>query len=184
MTKSSAFKSVLAVVVFFTASAASAQQPKPSLDLLKIGSAFGESDQWQFGIDKSPTVGTFLMREMTRGKYLGGPCRDFVVLAKDGEPMLHLGVYQGYEMPGGAPHTGVRIGVTVGNVGRAVLEESAELLPVLEKYADWKAPPSLQYLRKILTLDYGFGYHGRFEHGPQVKLDIPVGDIWKLISGN
>ena len=165
------------------------------LDLYPIGKNWGGRGQWQFGLDKGLTAGGCIQREIHDGQWLAGPCRDVFVIARkdknDGEMdnMIHLGPYIMYNAERGNPSYGARLGVTAGNMARAALDELSRSIPILEFYADWKAPPFLQYTRKILTLDYGIAWrpahtadvNGEFTHGPMVKLDIPLDDLYGLL---
>ena len=159
------------------------------LDLYPIGKNRGGRGQWQFGLDKGLTAGGCVQRELNDGQLLAGPCKDVFVLAKNGENVLHLGAYVMYNAERGNASYGPRLGVTVGPAAKALISKAAEAFPVLEQYADWTPPPFLQYLNKILTLDYGVAYRpyhtedvrGNITHGPMCMLTIPLGDIYGLL---
>jgi len=185
----------LVVVAMLSVTVSQALETR-SLDLYKIGKNWGSRGQWQFGIDKGLTAGGCIQRELNDGQWLAGPCRDVFVLARrdpvtnDVDNMIHLGPYIMYNAERGNPSYGARLGFTAGNVARAMLDKAAENIPVLEFYAGWKAPPFLHYLRKILTLDYGIAWRpdhsadviGNWTHGPMFKLDIPIDDIYGLLT--
>ena len=180
---------VAAVMCFATALRAQEPTQAKSLDLYKIGKNWGSRGQWQFGIDKGLTLGGCIQRELHDGQWLAGPCRDVFVLARDGYSMIHLGAYVNYNAERGNASYGPRLGVSVGRFGNYVLEKASESVPWVEHYASWKAPPFMQYLGSIMTLDYGVGYRpvhtsdviGNWTHGPMFKLDIPIDDIYALL---
>jgi len=181
-------KTVIVVVMMLCAAVSRAQQVR-SLDLYQIGKNWGSHGQWTFGIDKGLTAGACLQREINDGQWLAGPCRDVLVMARDGYSVLHLGVYIMYNSERGNASYGPRMGVSVGRLGNYMAEKASELFPVIEAYAAWRAPPFVQYLGSIMTLDYGIGYRpahtddvlGNWTHGPMFKLDIPLDDVYGLL---
>lgn len=149
---------------------------------LKIGGAFGSRSQWQFGLDKSATVGSCAFYAVRARFLMAGPCRDLLLLAKDSRPVFHLGgaaLYSASHTPG---YLG-RIGFNVGPAASSLLDWTAGRIPYIESAADWKAPSALAYLGKVTTFDYSAGtVGGVFDHGPQVKVDVPLDDL-KAVLG-
>lgn len=152
-------------------------------DWTKLGSAFGSRDQWQFGFDKSATLGSCAAYAVRAQFLMAGPCRDVLILAKDKVPTFHLGaaaLYSASHTPG---YVG-RLGFNVGPATKALLEYTAEKIPYVEAVTELRAPAALAYLGKITTLDYMAGVVGdEFDHGPQLKMDIPLADIRTLLPG-
>lgn len=146
-------------------------------DWLKIGGAFGSRAQWQLGLDKSLTAGSCAAYAVRARFLMAGPCRDVLLLAKDKIPFFHLGgavLYSASHTPG---YLG-RLGFNIGPAAAGVLEYTADKLPYLEAVTEWKAPPALAYVGKITTVDYMVGVvGGQFDHGPEVKVDVPLQDL-------
>jgi hypothetical protein len=170
------------------ASAPAAAQPAASsgaltpADWIKIGGAFGSRGQWQFGFDKSATVGSCAAYAVRAHFTMAGPCRDVFLLAKDKVPAFHLGgaiLYSSDHTPG---YT-ARLGFNVGPALSSGLGAAADRIPYLESLTGWRAPQPLAYLGKITTLDYFIGdVGGRFDHGPQLKVDLPLKDLGSLLG--
>jgi hypothetical protein len=175
-------------------------QAVTTLDLYPIGKHFGADGQWQFGIDKSATVGACVQRELHDGQWLGGYCRDIFILAKTIEsadklsvnqvPMFHVGVDALYNVQKSNGSYGVRAGFNIGGVAKTMLQKAASELPVLESLANWTAPPFIAYIDQITTIDYGVGWRpihdssvkGSLTYGPMAMVNIPLSDVWGLIS--
>ncbi|MES2155448.1 MAG: hypothetical protein V4510_09970 [bacterium] len=165
---------------------AAAKAPAPGTltpaDWVKIGGPFGSRGQWQVGFDKSATVGSCAAYAVNAKFLMAGPCRDVLILAKDKLPIFHLGgaaLYSASHTPG---YVG-RLGFNVGPAAKSLLEDVASKVPYLEAATDWQAPAPLAYLGKITTLDYMAGIvGGRFDHGPQLKMDLPLGDLRALLG--
>lgn len=174
---------------------ASAQNFQPvkvinAADWYKLGPAFGPAQSWQFGFDKSATAGGCVQRELHDGQWLAGPCRDVLLLAKDGEHRAHLGAAVMYNAERGNATYSIRAGVNAGPILRATLVLALNRLPYLENVADFQAPKFLAYLGDITTVDYAVGYRpthskdviGNWTHGPMVKLDLPLADVYNLLK--
>ncbi len=161
---------------------APAYQLAPS-DWYKIGAPFGSRDQWQLGFDKSPTAGSCVMYAVRARFLMAGPCRDVLLLAKDKVPAFHLGgaaLYSASHTPGYL----ARVGFTVGPAARAALQYTADRIPYVEAAANWQAPKALAYLGKITTFDYSAGaVGGQLDHGPSVKVDLPIPDLLSVLPG-
>ena len=183
-------KTCVALVVMLFAMSVKAATPEPrTLDLYKIGKNWGSRGQWQFGIDKGLTLGGCIQRELHDGQWLAGPCRDVFVIARNGDPVIHLGAYVNYNAERGNASYGPRLGVSVGRFGNFCIEKASELIPAIEAYSKWKAPPFMQYIGSVVTIDYGVGWRpqhdesvkGELTHGPMFKLDIPLDDVYGLL---
>lgn len=161
-----------------------------SLDLYKLGKNFGSTGQWQFGIDKGATAGACLQREVHDGQWLAGPCRDVLILARNGAKAAHLGAAVMYNADRGNATYSLRAGVNVGSASKAFLVELSQKAPLLESIGDLKAPKWAAYLGSITTLDYAVGYRpkhnadvkGNWTHGPMFKMDFPLEDLYALIK--
>lgn len=157
----------------------------------KLGSAWGPNKAWQAGVDTSPTVGACAFIGAAKGqgpKYIVGPCRDVLLVAKAGRPIYHLGFlalgYDVSDLSHSHPYYLARGGVNIGPAASAFLNGVADRLPYLESALDWQAPAPLQYLGKISTLDAGGGpgIHTKPVYGAGVKLDVPTDDIVAVIK--
>ncbi len=164
-----------------TEAAPAADTLKPA-DWIKLGGTFGSRDQWQFGFDKSATAGSCAMYAVRAKFLMGGPCRDVFILAKDRIPAFHLGgaaLFSASHTPGYL----ARVGFTVGPAAKGLLAFTAEKLPYNEAAAEWSAPAPLAYVGKITTFDYSAGaVGGVFDHGPQVKVDVPLSDLRAILG--
>ena len=145
-------------------------------DWVKIGHTFGPSDNWQFGLDKSLTAGACGAYAIRSKLYLGGPCRDVLLLTKDQVRVFHLGMARLGGLWAG------RAGVDVGNFVAAGASYAVNRLPYLESLEGWTLPSWAQYIGKVSKVDYMVLYDGgRFDHGPTLKLDIPLADLLDLL---
>lgn len=155
-------------------------------DWYKLGGAWGPSKAWQFGIDTSPTLGACAFLGLAKGqspKYILGPCRDFVLLAKNGTPIYHAGAellgYDVADVSHSHPYYLARFGVNVGPAASSALQFVADRIPYVEQLIDWKAPAPLQYLGKITTVDGGGGpgLHAKPVWGAAIKANVPLEDL-------
>lgn len=161
-------------------------------DWIKIGGTFGPGKAWQFGFDKSPTVGACIFMGVAKNespKYILGPCRDFVLLTKNKVPIYHIGVealaYDVLDLSHSHPYYLGRFGVTVGPAASAALSQLSSRVPWLESMTNWQAPKPLQYIGDITTVDGGGGpgYGVKPVWGAAIKVNVPLPDLWTLVDG-
>lgn len=178
---------IVAVMLCFGSSALAQTNPAAALpgklspsDWIKLGKNFGNRGEWQFGFDKSPTAGACAAYAVRARVLMAGPCRDVFLLARDGTPVFHLGAAILYS--GQTPNYTGRAGFNVGPAGAAALNEVSTRIPYLEAVASMHVPSWASYLGKITTVDYMVGrINGRLDHGPEVKLDVPLADLRGLL---
>lgn len=185
-------KKLLLVLSFLMVSMSSMAQvvSTPSTDLYQIGSAFGSTKAWQFGIDKSATVGGCVQREIHDGQWLGGPCRDIFQLDKNGQHRFHLGAAIMYNSQHGNATYSARVGFNAGPVLGSAFSYVVNNLPYLESLSDVQAPKFIVYIGHVTTIDMAIGYRpihtndviGSLTYGPMVKMDIPLEDIYALLK--
>lgn len=143
--------------------------------------SFGEG-RWKLGLDASASVGACLERELHDGQFLAGPCRDALVLAKDGKPAFHLGAAVLYNAEHGNATYQARLGFNVGPAAQAALAKTAYYIPALDSILNWKAPPWLSKIGDATTVDFAGGYrpihdasvNGNWTYGVMVKADVPL----------
>lgn len=194
---------LLAVALICFGSQAKAQDAAPapvpdapvsapvSLDWYKIGQPFGKSKAWQFGLDTSAMpAGGCAQRELNDGQFLAGPCREILLLARNGVSTFHLGAAALANAERGNMTYGPRLGVNIGSAAKATLASLAQKAPIIENLLDYPMPKFIKYVDKVLTVDYGVGYRpkhdanvrGNITHGPMVKLDLPLDDVIALLK--
>lgn len=149
-------------------------------DWIKLGKNFGSRGQWQFGFDKSSTAGACAAYVVRAHAVMAGPCRDVFLLARDGAPVFHLGGAILYS--GSKPNYTGRAGFNIGPAGAAALNQVSERIPYLESLGDVRAPSWAAYVGRITTVDYILGnINGQLDHGPGVKVNIPLADLRGLL---
>jgi len=181
-------KKLIAVLLLSLPSALPAQSN--TLGWIPIGGKFGSNQSWQFGFDSGATAGGCVQREVHDGQWLAGPCRDIFLLKKNGVAHAHTGGAVLYNAERGNATYSLRAGINVGPVASALLNKAVDRLPYLEGLADIKVPKFLGYIGDITTIDYAVGYRpihsadviGNWTHGPMVKMDIPLTDIYHLLK--
>lgn len=183
---------IIAVVVLALPAAAQVGVPAGApVDMLNLGSAFGPNSRFQLGIDKSLTAGACVQRELHDGQWLAGPCRDVLVLTRQGVRAMHLGAAVMYNAEHGNATYSLRLGGNVGPVVQAAIDMASSEIPMLqEALGAVHVPKFLGYLGHITTVDYAVGYRpthtadviGNLTHGPMVKMDIPLADVLALLK--
>lgn len=166
-----------------------------SLTWYKLGSSFGGSSAWQFGLNMDPMPASgCLQRELHDGQWLAGPCRKILLLAKqqsDGSfrSIFHVGAYALANTERANWAYGPMAGVDVVGASAAALGKVAGNLPYVEGLLDWTPPPFISYINNILTVDFGVAYRpnptadvkGHWTYGPMVTLNIPLDDVIGLL---
>ena len=155
-------------------------------DWIKLGGPFGPGKAWQFGFDKSPTLGAEMGFDFLHSTFLGGTERDVFVLAHKSQQAMHLGGFLGWTSDNAHFAYLCVLGVNIGPATASLLNRMADKIPLLESLADWPAPPALAYLGNILTLDglggpYGGADRGKWAGGCALKASIPLSDLWALV---
>lgn len=154
----------------------------------KLGRNFGrDGGLWQFGAYTGQTADGCFGRDLVHGRWLGGPCRDGVILAHRGQDAVHAGFMVGYTYRDPAGPSGkavylARLGVNIGPATAAAADFLADRLPPFEALVSWTPPKWLGYVGKVSTLD-GMGDPFSGSAGVSGKVTIPLNDIWSLISG-
>lgn len=157
---------------------------------VKIGPAWGPAQAWQFGFDSSKTAAVCAFDGLAKHQkpsYIVGPCRDVFILAKNGNPIYHVGGEFGYnvsDLSHSHPYYLARVGITVGPAVHGSLEWVSEKIPYVEEAANWNAPSALQYLGNISTVDAGGGPGVGVKpvYGAALKLSLPIDDVVSFLK--
>lgn len=175
-----------------TISGTSVESPTLTPDSwIKIGSAWGPSQSWQFGFDSSKTGAVCAFDGVAnhqKPKYIVGPCRDFFILAKNGRPIYHVGLeFLGYDVSDvdhSHPYYLGRAGIAVGPAIHSSLTWVSDKLPYLENIASWSAPKAAQYLGNIATFDIGGGPGVGVKpvYGGAMKLTLSIDDVMSIFK--
>lgn len=146
----------------------------------------GASGRWKLGLDKSPTAGACLERELHDGQWLAGPCRDILLLAKDSQVRFHFGLGAASNAEHGNTAFQLRLGFNVGPIAKGALAKAADSVPILEKFEEWNAPGWLSKIGDMTTLDFAGGprpihdasVNGEWTYGIGAKVDVPLDVIF------
>lgn len=146
-----------------------------------IGRAWGPAASWQFGLDVGATEDNCAAWAVQHHQGLVGACRDVFLLLHNKQRALHLGG-EILGRSGGGPVYGARLGVNVGPAVSAALDKVADKIPALEELTSWKAPVALSYIGKVSSIDYSaLLIDGGVDHGPGLKVSIPLADLQSLV---
>lgn len=162
-----------------------------SLELYPLKSwTSSKGNAWVLGIDKSPTAGACLERELHDGQWLGGPCRDLLILSRNGHAAMHLGGAVLWNAEHGNANYALRTGFNIGPAMGAALDKIAANIPAVEGLANISLPPWANYISNIATVDGSIGYrpvhdktvNGNLTYGAMFELNIPLADLESLIK--
>lgn len=140
------------------------------------------SGHWKLGLDAGVTGSACIERELHDGQFLAGPCRDILLLAKDGHVAFHIGAGIMSNTQHGNTSFQGRFGFNIGPAARASLLSAADKIPVLENVASIQLPPWASKIGDAMTVDFAGGYrpthdssvNGNWTYGVAVKVDLPL----------